>query len=116
VDEEIYLIGCRIITLMAGGIAHNNYWINVAEHMGHTQIELPVGFFKLFSYDYTVELSRAFLDTEAIIERFENHSKPNLEERIRTAAVEMGLNPDEVVSQTSGDMVFSAEMTFGKQV
>ena len=100
-DGSKKALGCQVVALTAGSLTHQNHTWHIANPTGK-RIEVPLGCFEFEAFDHIVSFSELIEDVNALVNHYNTEIKQKIDEGIRAAASEKGLDTEAVLKERGG--------------
>jgi hypothetical protein len=101
IDGTFVMKRCLGITIAASSLTHTKHDFQLINLTGKS-LEIPNGMFEFQAFENIIEISKLIKDLNKVVDHFETFVKPRIEERIRVAATEKGLDPEQVLNERLG--------------
>jgi hypothetical protein len=93
-------IGATLCNVTTSNLLPNSAW-DIINPAGK-ELAVPVCLFEFQAFDHLVSFSDLMKNVEGLVVHFEEHTRNELDERVRLAAQEEGVDPDEILKQRGG--------------
>jgi hypothetical protein len=93
-------IGATLCNVTTSNLLTNSAW-DIINPAGK-ELAVPVCMFEFQAFDHLVSFSDLIKNIQSLVVHFEEHTQNELDERIRLAAQEKGVDPDEILKKRGG--------------